>query len=164
MTELITDIGKRTVDDGFFMCSSCEKVVHYPQSPLCFDCDIELKYHEIPEEINVYKFNCPICGEKQEGSDYLSSIFSSYKVLWIANMITHYRHHHIKYWDNSVNYISKHLDYDRQKSVVNERCKRNIIRKCRNFMYEKGIKENHFRQLPYNDDSTIKLAEKYLGK
>ncbi|MDD2200417.1 MAG: hypothetical protein PHX84_02090 [Candidatus Shapirobacteria bacterium] len=83
---------------------------------------------------------CPICGETSQCSDYLKKIFKDEKVLWFANMVTHYQHDHITSWDkcwgkNGYRYRQGWFgDYDEEKAKVNERAKRQIIRKCENFV------------------------------
>ena len=75
---------------------------------------------------------CPICGDKFDCSEYLNTVFKDERILWLANMVTHYRHDH-RVWDRSHGYISRRYGqetYEQQKQVINEQAKRQIIRKC----------------------------------
>lgn len=164
--KLITDPNHQAYTDWYFECPKCSKTCKpgHPD-PECFDCGVKLKYKEEKRCYTFFRFYCPICDSWKEGSDYLFQVISSKNQLWIANMVTHYRHNHIRYWDNSVNYISKFLDYDLQKQIVNERCKRNIIRKCRETMNNEDITAEDVKNLsPDTEQKTADLADKYLTK
>ena len=111
---------------------------------------------------------CPICGNPFYCSDYLKSVIDDELVLWFANMIMHYRHNHIESWNkcwskNGNSYRQRWFkDYDSEKRKVNERAKRQIIRKCKNYLIEIGMTVEHVMQLQFNDQKTTDLAIKYL--
>ncbi|AFL94902.1 hypothetical protein CL1_0697 [Thermococcus cleftensis] len=123
---------------------------------------------------------CPICNSFVEGSPYLRlSVFPDDEyAYWIAALVTHYRHHHIQYYDKTLSnprYGEKNKefqtlgeDYDAFKEVVNNRAKRQIIRAIlRDDFLDETHKENLIRavlRLQNNDDKTIELVEKTLAK
>ena len=121
-------------------------------------------YHESSDEYIVY---CPICGYFFEGSPYLYSIFKDdKKVLWLANMVTHYRHEHItswnKYWGWGGRYYRKaaHFgDYDTEKSIYNERAKRQIARKATSYMLENGVSIDSYARLQGTTTETIETVK-----
>ncbi len=84
-------------------------------------------------------------------------------------MITHYRHHHItswnKCWGRHGGYYRGHWfgEYEEEKKKVNERAKRQIIRKGKKVLQEIGIKPTHFSILQNTEDKTMELALKVLG-
>ena len=111
---------------------------------------------------------CPICGRRFNCSDYLGAVISNERVLWFANMITHFRHDHIPSWNKCWGYNGHRYrkrwfgDYDEEKAKVNERAKRQIIRKGRQFLLDNGFTVDHIQQLQNNKVETIVLAEKLL--
>lgn len=115
-------------------------------------------------------FFCPICKKYNKQSEYLRTVIADEKTLWLANMITHYRHQHISSWNkcwgkNGSRYRSKWFtDYDYEKAAVNERAKRQIIRKCKSYLIENKIELKHFQMLPQNEDATLVLAKMELNK
>lgn len=113
---------------------------------------------------------CPICSEVVNESNYLKNRFKSHpEVNYIAHMVTHYRHHHITSWnkcwgENGSNYRRNWFgDYDEEKKKVNERAKRQILRKGKRVLKEIGIKPDHFSKLANTEDKTMELALKILG-
>ena len=83
---------------------------------------------------------CPICNRWFEGSSYLFEEFKDdEKAIWLSNMVTHYRHTHITSWNKCWGYGGRFYrsgwfgDYDTEKQKVNERAKRQIIRKAKDF-------------------------------
>lgn len=44
---------------------------------------------------------CPICYNEFSESSYLKKVFSDEKEKWLANMITHYSHDHIRWWNRA---------------------------------------------------------------
>jgi hypothetical protein len=117
------------------------------------------------------KFYDPLKQAYYPQSEYLSAVFAeNEKALWLANMITHYRHNHIEWWDkcwgrNGGRYQGSWFgEYEEEKRKVNESSKRQIIRKCRDFMLYYGIGADVLNHLEYNDPKTMKLAEKLLPK
>lgn len=78
-------------------------------------------------------------------------------------MVTHYRHTHIRYYNRWVHYHSRFRDYETFKTTVNNRVKRNILRKCKPFLKQNGFTVQDFEALQGTDDKTLKLAVKILG-
>lgn len=115
-----------------------------------------------------YTLKCPICGQMFSCSEYLKGVIKDEKVLWLANMITHYRHNHItswnKCWERNGGYYRNGWfgDYNEEKKLVNERAKRQIIRKAKEFLIENEFTVEHFEQLQDSTEKTIELAKKYL--
>lgn len=113
-------------------------------------------------------FFCPMCNNYFKESEYLSTVISNPRTLWLANMVTHYRHNHItswnKCWGRYGGYYQGYWfgDYDEEKSKVNERAKRQIIRKCLSFLQAKSIVKADFEGLEYNSPETIVLINKKL--
>lgn len=112
---------------------------------------------------------CPICNKHYSSSEYLEDIFKDDpKALFIANLVTHYRHHHIQSWNrcwgrNGDYYRNKWFgDYEKEKQVVNERAKRQIIRKAQPKLIALGITSETFKKLQNTDEKTIVLAVKKL--
>lgn len=103
-------------------------------------------------------------------SGYLYQIFKDHlDSLWIANMVTHYRHNHIKYWNrcwggNGKRYRKDWFSsYDDEKKKVNERAKRQIVRKCWPYMKWHGITAQSFDRLEQTEEKTWIVVEKYLS-
>jgi hypothetical protein len=124
-----------------------------------------------PELIRANKFWCPMCKEWDTLSDYLMKIFKDNpKSLWFANMVTHYRHSHITSWNKCWGYGGKNYrrgwfkDYEDEKSKVNERAKRQILRKCKEFMKFHKFSTDDILILENNSSKTIELANKILPK
>ncbi len=115
-------------------------------------------------------FYCPLCDSHHPQSSYLAEIFSGdEKARWIANMVTHYRHSHITSWNKCWGRYSGSYrdgwftDYDAEKHKVNERAKRQIIRKAKEFLRNHDFTVEIFKKLSGTSDETIMLAEKHLG-
>jgi hypothetical protein len=112
---------------------------------------------------------CPMCDKHFASSEYLKEIFTDQLTRWFANMVTHYRHHHLKHWDrmwNNRHYCSawhNPLTYDEMKEQVNNRAKRQIMRKCRQFLIDLGFGAHVIKQLENNDEATITLSNKLFS-
>ena len=114
---------------------------------------------------------CPICSRKVEQSDYLNQIFKDEpEVNYLAHMVTHYRHNHIDSWNkcwgrHGSRYRSNWFgDYEEEKIKVNERAKRQIIRKGKDILNRLGITPDHFRRLQNTEQKTMDLSNKNLFK
>jgi len=58
-----------------------------------------------PPEHYINNNVCPICGKQYSPSEYLAKVFKDNpKALFIANLVTHYRHHHIESWNRCWGY------------------------------------------------------------
>lgn len=117
--------------------------------------------------ISGHDFYCPICNRNYTVSNYLKETFKdNTKSLWFANMVTHYRHEHItswnKCWGHNGNYYRSKwfVDYDNEKSKVNERAKRQIIRKAFDFMVQMDFQRSDLLLLKGNEKETIELFDK----
>ena len=115
---------------------------------------------------NIY---CPICGRHFQSSNYLVSVFGENpNSLWFANMVTHYRHHHIKSWNRCWGYGGNSYrrgwfkNYDTEKRKINERAKRQIIRMCSDFMKANGIDSDDLLVLNENSKETRDVIFKYF--
>jgi hypothetical protein len=112
---------------------------------------------------------CPICERKTEQSDYLNQIFKDEpEVNYLAHLVTHYRHNHIESWNkcwgrHGGRYRSNWFgDYDDEKKKVNERAKRQIIRKGKIVLNKLGITPEHFERLQNTEEKTMEIARKSL--
>lgn len=139
-----------------------------PQELPCFRCgdlleaEPEYQYYRV---ITVREVACLLCGAPIS-SVYLDRAIADDRVYLLACMVMHYRHEHVKYYNNSVGYVDQHLDvaYDDFKTMVNERAKRQIIRKARTKLQVIGVTAEHFKMLEHSDPKTLELAEKWLGQ
>lgn len=112
----------------------------------------------------IYDVRCPLCESEFSGSHFLASVIEDRKDLFIANMITHYRHAHRK-WDDQWKYITAHCSpetYDQTKIKVNNQIKRALLRnkKFFEFLKSNGITKESFLRLQDNDEKTLELIEK----
>ena len=117
-----------------------------------------------------YYVYCPMCKKYFCGSDYLYSIFAAdEKALWFANMVMHYRHSHITSWNKCWGYGGRYYrsgwfgDYDEEKAKVNERAKRQILRKCKDYLKANGFTVDVLDKLQNTTDETREVAMKILG-
>jgi hypothetical protein len=115
---------------------------------------------KLVEDGNVY---CPLCGGVFAESKYLWAVFDEVKQRWLANMVTHYRHEHVTYYNNGVSYVSMFHDYGAFKHLANERAKRQILRKCTGFLKRHGFTAADFTALQGTDQKTLNLANKLLN-
>lgn len=115
-------------------------------------------------------FYCPICNREYKESNYLAEAITDIKVRWLANMITHYRHDHITSWNKCwAEYGNNYRrgwfgDYEEEKKKVNERAKRQIIRKCFAYLSEHGINADHFQILQNTTPETLELINNKIQK
>jgi hypothetical protein len=111
---------------------------------------------------------CPLCNKVIHSSPYLHQVFLNDELTeYVANLVTHYRHEHIRYYNNAYttnsNYTSKALhgkSWEEFKTIVNNRAKRKLIKAL--------IKKNRtdliqgFIKLQGNDTQTNELINKTL--
>ena len=125
----------------------------------------------IRKTASFYQVFCPLCKEWFGGSSYLSTVFTEERGLWLANMVTHYRHIHVKSWDKmwgrygdfyqrAANYHDE--DYEDRKSEINERAKRQIARKAPAFLRDNNIDIEVFKGLRGTSEKTIKVVNSKL--
>ena len=108
---------------------------------------------------------CPICEGEFVFSAFLDTVIPDEKTRLIANLITHYRHMHQASWNTSCHYIFAMYGqeaYEKSKIDHNNRAKRQIIRKCKNWLIENEISAKNFFELQNNDEKTIQLINKKL--
>ncbi|WP_421944351.1 hypothetical protein [Pedobacter sp.] len=111
---------------------------------------------------------CPICNKKFPRSEYLKENIEDKKTEWIANIITHHRHEHITSWNKCWDYGGNSYranwfsDYDTEKRKINERAKRQLIRKATHFLIDNEIEFEHFKKLQFNSIETLHLLRKQL--
>ena len=128
------------------------------------------------EDFNKYlPVYCPVCMDFNFSiySDYLYDVFKDdYFAYMAAVLVTHYRHGHISYYDRSWKYPwyreknKEYKSYEEFKILVNNRAKRQILRKIKK---DKNIKQDAkislvkaFKKLQFNDEKTDELVEKIL--
>lgn len=117
---------------------------------------------------NIAWDKCPICQNSIKQSEYLETAIDNEKTRYFANLVTHYRHHHITSWNKCWSYGGHRYranwfgDYDDEKAKVNERAKRQIIRKGFKILKEMGITSEHIAELENTTEETMKIARKYL--
>lgn len=167
------NIKKEIIKRYHYRCVECGNEFYnlkYIDPYKCHDCGASYpfsrEYEEKIEEIE--QQYCPICNVFFETSDYIKEHIEDEHVRWLANMVTHYRHCHITTWNKvwgKNGYGSHNLDestYDKEKAKVNERAKRQILRKCKDYMVKDGFKVEHIKQLQNTEKKTIELYEKLL--
>lgn len=109
---------------------------------------------------------CPLCNAWQRRSEYLGTVFplpDRWREYWIATMTSHYRHIHVSYYNRWVGYHGRYRSYEGFKHEVNERAKRQLIRKSAKFLRGLGIGAEHFDALQGTTPETRRLAMKMLG-
>ena len=119
----------------------------------------------------IYTVYCPMCGIRFDGSEYLNTVFDDDRELWLANMVMHHRHEHITSWNKCWGYggwyyrQAAHFgDYDTEKAIVNERAKREIARKCKEYIYKNNVNEDVYSQLQNTTDETLEVVRKTFDK
>ncbi|WP_456469974.1 hypothetical protein [Caminibacter sp.] len=118
---------------------------------------------------------CPVCGDFNLSiySDYLYNAFrDNYFAYVAAVLVTHYRHEHINYYDRSWKYPKyreknkEYKSYEEFKVMVNNRAKRQILRKIKKDVNMKKdfkvLLVKAFKKLQFNDEKTNELIEKIL--
>lgn len=118
-----------------------------------------------------YSVYCPLCDSCFDGSTYLKDVFDDVPTLWLANMVTHYRHNHITSWnkmwgDHGFYYRqAAHYDdmnYEDRKSEINERAKRQIVRKAAPYLRDNNVTIKTFEKLQGTTEATLQVVRKYL--
>jgi hypothetical protein len=108
---------------------------------------------------------CPICKRYFQASEYLFQTFEKDPgTEWLANMITHYRHQHRAY-DRNIRYVENHfnISHEIQKQTINEQAKRQIARKCKDYMIQNNIGLGNLMELQKSDEKTYTLYKKLFG-
>lgn len=118
-----------------------------------------------------YSVYCPLCDSCFDGSTYLKDVFDDIPTLWLANMVTHYRHNHITSWnkmwgDHGFYYRqAAHYDdmnYEDRKSEINERAKRQIVRKAAPYLRKNNVTIKAFENLQGTTVATLQTVRKIL--
>lgn len=114
-------------------------------------------------------FYCPLCDKYHEINPHLKKVISDEKVLWIANMTTHYRWRHTD-WNNrwkdkaaEYPYIYATKIYKKYKNKEAELNKRKIVRKCFEFLRHHAIDASHFQRSGSKHPMTLRAAVNFLG-
>lgn len=126
----------------------------------------------IRKNSSCYQVFCPLCNDWFGGSQYLSTVFKDERSLWLANMVTHYRHSHITSWNKmfgqygyryqqAAHYYDE--DYEDRKAEINERAKRQIARKSTEFLKDNNINIEVFRSLQGTSEKTIEVVCKLIN-
>ena len=120
-------------------------------------------------ETYMQDLRCPLCHCKVLRSDYLMELFDKNPhARWLAHLVTHYRHHHISWWDNCWGRYGHSYRgdwfgaYEEEKAKVNESSKRQIIRKGHLILLANGIQPEYFKSLQNTTEATMKVANKFL--
>ena len=108
-------------------------------------------------------FYCPLCEEYLPRSSKVQSVDFPSAVEWLTHMVMHYRHDHMRYYERNVRKLDSHRRYQNFKHMVNEKARRQIIRKCWRFLLEHDIRASHFEQLQGTGKKTLALARKRLS-
>lgn len=125
---------------------------------------------DIPEMFKAAGVYCPICKSYFNLSFFLHNEIKDKKTLWFANMVMHYRHSHIEYWDKVAgrggvfHRRTNNKVYHQEKIRVNEKSKRQIMRKCQDYMIACGMNMDTIKGLIYNSEYTLQIAELILVK
>lgn len=150
-----------------YCCDNCGNefnLKYYRDDILCEICNENITGIEHVENKYDQKYRfCPVCeGYTIEVSDYLSGLLSG-RLLFFANLITHYRHCHIASWDSmreSAGYLkASHYNYKPVRKKANNQIKRAVLKKYHLWFKEKGFTKEDFR-LQNNDEETNEIIEK----
>jgi hypothetical protein len=153
----------------FERCRYCERSSRMDECP---DCDgmKRIDFERCRECQQAYdakhtrKTLCPICKTPIQ-SAYLSGIFGDdERAYMLACAVTHYRHEHVRYYNNSVAYVVRFHDYDKLKRLANECAKRQIIRKAAKRLRAWGVTADDFAKLQGTTEETLALARAKLTK
>lgn len=151
------------IGDGYTYCRDHNRDTcrcgssKYRDEEFCPKCRVDNE-----KQINGFGI-CPICGNEFKFSSYLNTAITNEKTRLVANLITHYRHEHQKSWENQYKYISRFYDentYENAKIEHNNRAKRQILRKCKDWIRVNGITPENFMELKDNDEKTLELINK----
>jgi hypothetical protein len=115
-------------------------------------------------------FLCPFGCDAIRRSEYLTSVFAKDPYgEWAANLVTHYRHRHIHYYDRSWRsgaYAAKNPEYvghDQFKAIINNRAKRQLIRAIAKMkewpLWRRRLLVDAFLRLQFTDEETRKLVQ-----
>lgn len=109
---------------------------------------------------------CPSCDRWVPGSAYLATVFppeAEWRRYFLACYTTHARHSHVSYYNRWVGWQSFHRSYEAFKHEVNERAKRQLIRKSGAALRLWKITAEDFAALQGTTEETLVLATRELG-
>jgi len=140
---------------GSNACIDCGTPIT-PAYTRCYDCQRRYDLRGLP------RVSCLLCHEEL-CSPRLAEVFGDCrKAYLLACMVSHYRHRHVRYYDKRVGSGGKCRDYECFKALVNERAKRQIIRKAKDKLLELGVTPHHFGLLQGTTSQTMELAIRFL--
>jgi len=130
------------------------------------------------EVADVWARSCPLCAERLPRSEHLRGVFAQDPYAeWAANLVTHYRHEHVGYYDRALHSAAyraamgprteDEFSYDAFKVQVNNRAKRQLIRgilAASMPLREKYALIGGFRKLQGNDTETDALVTVALSR
>lgn len=153
------------IDVEYTYCRDCQydkcscgkrKKREYEFCKSCFDKSVLEK-----KEKNGFD-KCPLCGNVFFFSEFLETAIENNKTRLVANLITHYRHEHQSSWNRSCHYVSfkyGEIAYENSKIEHNNRAKRQIIRKAKDWLVANEINRDDLLELKDNDHKTINLIK-----
>jgi hypothetical protein len=162
--------------EKYVECPMCTRILHIDYDFEHNDEEVMIKDDAVTiaaADVDKSKYKhfhiCPLCNRSINRSDYLREIFADEpEVEWLANLVTHYRHDHITSWNNCWGRHGSRYrghwfgDYESEKSIVNERAKRQLIRKGHEILRLNGITPEHFDRLQHTSIETQAIAQKLL--
>jgi hypothetical protein len=105
-------------------------------------------------------FYCSICKRYISCSSMLFTLYQNdARVEWLANMVTHYRHAHSKEYNKFISKPLTEIEYIEMKPIFNETAKRQIARKCFDYMKHYNIGLRELLLLTNNTAQTVELYE-----
>lgn len=140
-------------------CQRCGKPVSGPQFAHCRKCQPIVTREKLLERGKLC--TCLLCGA-EIFSEHLADAIPDQLAYLVAVHVTHYRHEHVRYYNNSVKFVAGNRDYDDFKHVVNERAKRQLIRKACLKLRALGVNSGHFAMLQGTEEKTLLLARDLL--
>lgn len=156
-----------------FFCPLCgnEFTLNYECEPdYCQSCRLSVSFmmEKKVTQVTIVEQYCPMCNQYFNTSAFINSLFENDdKARWLSNMVMHHRHDHITSWNSNWskngfarNYLN--VDYNKEKHKVNERAKRQIVRKCRDYMIQHGFYAEDVIKLQGTEQNTIDAYKKYL--
>jgi len=162
--------------EQYVECPMCTRILHIDYDFDHLNEEVMIKKDAVTiaaadvDKLKYKQFHiCPLCDRSINRSDYLGEIFADEpEVEWLANLFTHYRHDHIISWNNCLGRHGSRYrghwfgDYESEKIKVNERAKRQLIRKGHEIFRLNGVTPEHFERLQHTSIETKGVAQKLL--
>lgn len=114
------------------------------------------------------KTYCPICNKKFDASQNANSQNDNQHTRWFKNMISHFKDAHVTSLNNYLGPYNNHYigywfkNHDKVESIVNEKVKRQILKKTKLFLNKEGFTLDHFASLGNHSNETMQLASEIL--